>query len=563
MKNKNKKIFGEELIKKVLLGGNYVTQKDLDSAEKYSQRNDFSILDYLFSNEIITKDIFGQAMAEYYKIPYADLNSNFPSMEQVFRIPIELVKEYRAVLFVYEADKIIIATDKPEKEGLKEVMSQGLKNKNVQIAYSLSEDIDKVLAKCRKPLETRFSKIIETGEKIAPEIIDEIIDDSLAFRASDIHFEPQKEKVKVRFRVDGLLREAGSIPKKYYENILNRIKVQAKLRIDSHFSSQDGSIRMIKNNKDIDLRVSIVPTLRGEKIVIRVLAEYVKGFNLGDLGLSEKDQATINRGLKNPFGMILVTGPTGSGKTTTLYALLQKINSPEINITTIEDPVEYQLMGLNQIQVNTETDLTFSKGLRSIVRQDPDVILVGEIRDNETVEIAINAALTGHLLLSTFHTNDAATAIPRLLDMKAEPFLLASTLEMIVAQRLVRKICEKCRISHIVTKNELEEKVPGISDYIEEDEVTLYRGQGCENCNQSGFSGRSAIFEIIEISDKMQDLILSNPSSNKIWELAKEQGSRTLFEDGIEKVRNGITTFEELSRVASLPKKAKNKQTII
>ncbi|MBT3356450.1 Flp pilus assembly complex ATPase component TadA [bacterium] len=381
MENKNKKNTEKELIKKVLLAGSYVTKEDLASAEKDSSRNNISILDYLFSNEVITKDLFGQAMAEYYGIPYADLNSHTPSTEQVMKIPLELANQYRATLFSEKEKKIVVATDQPSKKGLQAVLSQNFTGKKIQIAYSLTEDIDSVLVSYRKPLETRFSKIIETGEKIAPEIIDEIIDDSLAFRASDIHFEPRKENVAVRFRVDGLLREAGNIPLKYYENILNRIKVQAKLRIDNHFSSQDGSIRMVKKGKEIDLRISIVPTLRGEKIVIRVLAEYVKGFNLGDLGLSSQDQAIIDKGAKNPFGMILVTGPTGSGKTTTLYALLQKLNRPEVNITTIEDPVEYQLMGLNQIQVNNETGLTFTKGLRSIVRQDPDIILVGEIID--------------------------------------------------------------------------------------------------------------------------------------------------------------------------------------
>jgi type II secretory ATPase GspE/PulE/Tfp pilus assembly ATPase PilB-like protein len=232
----------------------------------------------------------------------------------------------------------------------------------------------------------------------------------LAFKASDIHFEPQEKEVVVRFRVDGLLHEAGRFTKEVYENILNRIKVQAHLRIDDHFSAQDGAIRFAKEQGVVDMRVSVIPTLDGEKITIRLLAEYVKGFTFADLGVSEKDQAVFLSAAKKPFGMILVTGPTGSGKTTTLYALLKMLNNPAVNITTIEDPVEYKILGVNSIQVNPQTNLTFAKGLRSIVRQDPDIILVGEIRDLETAEIAVNAALTGHLLFSTFHANDAATA---------------------------------------------------------------------------------------------------------------------------------------------------------
>lgn len=249
--------------------------------------------------------------------------------------------------------------------------------------------------------------------------------------------------------------------------------------------------------------------------------------------------------------MILVTGPTGSGKTTTLYTILRILNRPEVNITTIEDPVEYKIAGVNQIQVNLQTDLTFSKGLRSIVRQDPDIILVGEIRDNETAEIATNAALTGHLMLSTFHANDAATSIPRLLDMGIEPFLLASTLEIIIAQRLIRQLCEECRYSIKISRSELSKKFKEVSDYFSEKEITLYQGRGCESCGGTAFKGRTAIFEFIQITKDMQNLILQNPSTNQIWEIASKRNSRRLFEDGIDKVKNGITTLDELLRVAS------------
>jgi len=268
---------------------------------------------------------------------------------------------------------------------------------------------------------------------------------------------------------------------------------------------------------------------------------------LSDLGLLPADKETITQAAHKPFGMILVVGPTGSGKTTTLYSLLKTLNSPEVNVTTIEDPVEYKLAGTNQIQVNTKTGLTFAKGLRSIVRQDPDVILVGEIRDEETAEISVNAALTGHLLLSSFHANDASTAIPRLLDMAVEPFLLASTLELIIAQRLVRKICESCRVSIPTPTNKLPENV---KSFFSGDAVTLYKGKGCTACNHTGYKGRTAIFEFIQISPELKNIVLQNPSSQQVWEVARKMGSESLFGDGLRKVKSGVTTLDELMRVA-------------
>ncbi len=422
--------------------------------------------------------------------------------------------------------------------------------KEIKTAYSLPEDIDAVFIHYNKPLETRFAQIIKEKKRVAPEIIEEIFEDALTFKASDIHFEPQEKEVVVRFRVDGVLQEAGRIPKEYYESIINRVKVQAKLRIDEHAAAQDGSIRYRTDKVKVDLRISIIPTLDGEKIVIRILAEYIKDITLADLGLSAKHRQMIEDASKKPFGMILVTGPTGSGKTTTLYSVLKRLNKPDVNITTIEDPVEYKVPGINQIQVNTRTELTFAKGLRSIVRQDPDIILVGEIRDEETAEITVNAALTGHLLLSTFHANDAATAIPRLLDMSIEPFLLASTLEIIIAQRLVRKICDKCRYSVSVSQNKIKEISKDLDQYFPDDKTNLYIGKGCPTCGHTGYHGRTAIFELITITPEMEELILTSPSKQQIWKLAKEQGAISLFDDGVQKVKNGVTTLEELTRIA-------------
>lgn len=372
----------------------------------------------------------------------------------------------------------------------------------------------------------------------------------MSYNSSDIHFEPQNKETIIRFRVDGVLQEAGRISKEYYNNILNFIKVQSDLRIDEHYSAQDGSMKYKFEGQEIDLRISILPVIYGEKIAIRVLAKYIKGFNLHEIGLEKRDRDIIRQEIKRPFGMILTSGPTGSGKTTTLYALLKLLNNPRVNITTLEDPIEYRIKGVNQIQVNTSTNLTFLKGLRSIVRQDPDIIMVGEIRDDETAEMAVNSALTGHLLFSTFHANDAATTIARLLDMNIEPFLLSSTLRVVVAQRLVRRLCEKCRYSISVTKEDLERHHVGVSKYFKKDDNVIFQAHGCEACGLTGYKGRLAIFEIILNTTEMQDLILTKPSAKQIWDLAKKQGSTSLFGDGVIKVKNGITSLDDLLRVA-------------
>jgi type IV pilus assembly protein PilB len=545
--------FEDAVIKSALLGGNYVSAEDVAKAETSAKQLGGGILDFFFSRGILTKDLVGQALAESFGVPYADLNSNLPPKEQVLIIPEEIAKELRVVLFAGDKKNPVIATDNPEQKGLTAALRKVFPRGKINISFSLPEDIDTVFVSYQKSLETRFSKILEEKKRVAPELLDEIFDDAITYNASDIHFEPRKIEAVVRFRVDGVLQEAGRIPKDVYENIINRIKVQSHLRIDEHFAAQDGSIHYEKDGHAIDMRTSIVPTVDGEKIVLRVLAAYLSGFTLADLGLSDSDQKIFNAGAAKPFGMILVTGPTGSGKTTTLYSLLKMLNNPEDNITTIEDPVEYRMPGVNQIQVNLRTDLTFAKGLRSIVRQDPDIILVGEIRDPETAEIAVNAALTGHLLLSTFHANDAATAIPRLLDMDIEPFLLASTLELVVAQRLARRICEHCRYGITDTKKELTRLNGAVSTYFPEKNLTLYKGKGCDLCNQTGYKGRVAVFELIQMTQDLQDVILRHPSAKEIWAVARSHGARSMFEDGVEKVKNGVTTLEELLRVAIPP----------
>lgn len=546
--------FTNDQLLEILEKHEYLTHEEIERAKKSALESRRHALQVVLDDELIDHDLIGQAVAEEYKVPYADLHANPPTKETLALISSDLAKKQRLVVFSQTTKKIVVTTDQPQEKELEKVIQGLFAKKKVEIAYSLSEDIDAVLASYRNSLKTRFQEILETSEHIAPDIIDQILSDAVSYQASDVHFEPQKTEVVVRFRIDGALREAGVLPKEGYDTVVNRIKVQSRLRIDDHFSAQDGSMRFEKDEHQVDLRTSIIPTVEGEKIVLRLLGTYVGNLSLDRLGLSDTNAELLKKTANKPFGMIIVTGPTGSGKTTTLYALIQLLNTMDINITTIEDPVEYKIGYVNQIQVNAQTNLTFAKGLRAIVRQDPDVILVGEIRDQETAEIAVNAALTGHLLLSTFHANDASTAVPRLLDMGVEPFLLSSTLEMVVSQRLVRRICASCRISVNYSFKELKQQLRNPEAYFDAKKPsTLYQGKGCETCSGTGYKGRTSLFELIAFTPELKQVILKRPSAQEIWGTARAQGAVSLFEDGLEKVKEGQTTLEELLRVAEEP----------
>lgn len=544
-----------ETIKTALLKQNFISEEDSKAAEAAS-RTGADYVAYLIRAELLSASLLGQALAESNGVPYVDLGAHPPVKETIVKIPEAVARANRAI-YLKENDKLVaIVTDTPKKINHAEV-ERFFPHKKLRLGYALPEAIEAAFALYEQPLDTRFSEIIKGGKRIAPEIVDEILKDALTYRASDIHFEPQLDDVTVRFRVDGNLRHAGTIPKSNYENILNRIKVESGMRIDEHFAAQDGTLqRITTEDHRVDFRVSLVPTVQGEKVVMRVLGSYVREYSLADIGLDDTFRESLEAYSQKPFGMILTVGPTGSGKTTTLYAILKLLNRPNVNITSIEDPVEYKVPSINQIQVREQSGLTFAKGLRAIVRQDPDIILVGEIRDQETADISVNAALTGHLLLSTFHANDAATAIPRLVDMGIEPFLLASTLEVIIAQRLVRQLCSSCRYSLPASEALKGLKVDAevVSPYFKKDE-TVYAGKGCEVCNGTGYKGRTALFEFLEITPEMQDLIIKNPSTREIEKLARSQGAEPMFEDGIRKVKTGLTTISEVVRVVEPPHK--------
>jgi general secretion pathway protein E len=376
-------------------------------------------------------------------------------------------------------------------------------------------------------------------------LVNSLLSQAIRERASDIHIEPFEKEMIARFRIDGILYNILTIQKRYQASIASRIKIMSGLNIAEKRLPQDGGMRIKIAGKDVDIRVSIVPTAFGERIVLRLLYRESALLPLDQIGFTGETLTRFNAMIERPHGIVLVTGPTGSGKTTTLYAALSKINSPDKNIITIEDPIEYQLKGIGQIQVNAKIQLTFAAGLRSVLRQDPDVILVGEIRDSETAEIAIQAALTGHLVFSTLHTNDSAGAVTRLIDMKIEPFLISSSVMGILAQRLVRVLCKECREPYQITPaeiNELEIRT-GVEG------ATVYRAKGCETCFQTGYFGRSAIYELLTVDDEMRQMIMKNSDASMIKALAMEKGMSTLRQDGAAKVLRGVTSVDEVVRV--------------
>ncbi|OGN03961.1 MAG: hypothetical protein A2831_00120 [Candidatus Yanofskybacteria bacterium RIFCSPHIGHO2_01_FULL_44_17] len=381
-------------------------------------------------------------------------------------------------------------------------------------------------------------------------LVDELIRFANESRASDIHFDPNEKGIRIRFRIDGVLQDMFSFPREIKSEVISRIKVLAGLRTDEHQTAQDGRFRsLFEDLGPVDIRVSIAPAYYGENAVLRLLSDKAEEFNLDLLGFSDADAENVLRAVKRPHGMILSTGPTGSGKTTLLYTLIKLLNTKEISIITIEDPIEYSIEGINQIQVNSRTGLSFANGLRSVLRQDPDIIMVGEIRDSETAALAVNTALTGHLLLSTLHTNDAATTLPRLLDMKIEPYLVASTVNLVMAQRLVRKICPVCKDKKPISENERKSLSGLFSASLLEPIKNFYNGKGCDKCGQSGYRGRLGVYEVMVIDESIREAFLRRASATEIRQLAIAKGMTPMIEDGFRKAVSGLTTIEEVLRV--------------
>ena len=483
-------------------------------------------------------------------------------------ISIQYLKKYKIVPLIKDQDPVIAINDPTNFQPVDD-LRQLLKMPDLPVvlssqdsitaAINMAYDMSRASAKDyfeemnESATDDLISKIDETADLLdetsdAPiiKLVNLIVSGAIKDRASDIHVETYSSNVKIRYRIDGILYDILSLPRRIQSPLISRIKIMAKLNIAEKRLPQDGRIETKIADRLIDIRVSVIPTAFGERVVLRLLDKTANILMLSDLGMHDERVKLLNKLIKSPFGIILVTGPTGSGKTTTLYAALSTINQPEINIITIEDPIEYQMDGVGQIQVNPKIDLTFAAGLRSIVRQDPDVILIGEIRDRETAEIAIQSSLTGHLVFSTLHTNDAASAVTRLIDMGIEPFLVTSSIIAIIAQRLVRVLCPHCKEVYVPDDESLSNL--GLNRTALKNH-TFYRKNGCNLCMQTGFRGRTAIFEIMIVDDEIKKLVLKTSDANQINELALKRGMITLQKDGIDKVLQGMTTIEEVLRV--------------
>jgi len=535
----------------------------LDEAWEESKASGEKIGELILGRDLISDENLGMLTAEILGFPFVRLEKIVLDREVLKIIPEEMSRARRLLIFKNEAGTYHVAMSDPNDlisiSMLKKKLGQSLK-----IYYSTERDIKIALFAYRREANEVFEEMISENVKQvkggvqneAPivKIVETMMTYAYQSRASDVHIEPMEDFVQVRFRIDGVLIDLIRLPKEIEDEVISRVKIMSSLPTDEHARALDGKFTYeIPDVERIDVRVSIVPSINGERVVLRILAGNIRQYALLDLGLSEEDIKKIREVYTKPYGMLLSTGPTGSGKTTTMYSFMKILNKRNINIMTIEDPVEYQIRGVNQIQVNQKTNLTFAAGLKSIVRQDPNVILVGEIRDEETAGIAVNAALTGHLVLSTLHTNDAATAIPRLLDMGVEPFLLASSVNMVVAQRLVRKVCTSCRVSEVKPLSELVSELPKdlVKKHLEMKEkgVRVYRGEGCGVCRNTGYMGRAGIFEVMPITDNIRDAITSKKSADEIKKIAVREGMKTMIEDGLEKVKVGITTIDELLRV--------------
>ena len=542
-----------------LLAMGILEEKLLKDCLAESEVNSKSLAEVLEARDLVSDDNLGRLVADFYQIPFIDLSEVNLERELVTKIPKAYAK-LKKCLLVGQKEKgvYLVAVADPEDKELAEDLRVALGDftfvyateRNIRRAMSVYEiSPQEVFEEMMKAAITKVKN--GDGEPPIIKIVEKIFSYGYEQGASDIHIEPTNEATMVRYRIDGILVDALVLPKELHEKIATRIKVMANMRTDEQHNAQDGKLSFDAEAERVDVRVSIVPIIEGENIVLRLLSAQSRQYSLFDLGLNSSVAKKIEEATKRPHGMILATGPTGSGKTTSLYALLKRLNVRGVHIMTIEDPIEYVVAGVNQIQVNEETRLTFAEGLRSIVRQDPNIILVGEIRDNETADIAVNAAMTGHLVLSSLHTNDAATAIPRLLDMDIEPFLIASTVNVIIAQRLVRKLCNRCRMSEEVDLKELQDKWGEelIIKNFGKGKVRLYKAKGCPVCKQTGYKGRAGIFEVLEMSEALRAAIVDKKDASEIAKIAVAGGMQTMLEDGVEKAKLGITTLEEVLRV--------------
>lgn len=556
----------------LLLRRGVITREALEEARAQASSTHTRLEEALVNGHFVSPDEMVLAMAEYLELEPISLAHFTPDAELMALVPSQWLNLYQVVPLARTDNVLTLAMADPFNLTAVETLHtltrleiQPLVAPPREVAAVLQRavqspaaDLEAILKEVpeeevevgtEKTAEVSLDQIKEIAEE-APviRIVNSILLEALRLGASDIHIEPMEKTLRLRYRVDGLLYEHPSPPKRLHPAICSRVKILSNLNIAERRIPQDGRFKIEAMGKEADIRVSILPTVHGEKVVMRILDKSTLAPNLDALGLDTSALELLRYAIAQPHGMILVTGPTGSGKTTTLYSCLQEINTTDVNIITVEDPVEYQLAGINQVQTHAEVGLTFANGLRSILRQDPDIVMVGEIRDRETAEIAVQAALTGHLVLSTLHTNDAAGAVARMVNMGIEPFLLASSLLLAQAQRLYRKLCVACREPVEISPDLLRQHRLDPAMF---EGATLYQARGCPQCNNLGYKGRAALMELLLVTDAIRTQMLRDADANKIRALAIQEGMRTLRDVGLQKVRDGITTLEEILRVTS------------
>ena len=561
-------LVSEEKLEELLVP-DYLRASDFEMTKKEAAGRSVPLDKMLVEKGLIKDERLGKLVADargYKFVKLKKANVAEITEEMLEYIPEVVAFSQQAIVFAQEDNLLKVATSNPDNYPFFKLLEQKT-GKEVDIYYATPFDIEQALKQYRGDLMAEMKRLIKEleksdagGEQNVVELVNLVMEYAYSNLASDIHIEPFAEFAIIRFRIDGILHKVAEYPRDIHDRIVSRIKIMAKLRTDEKAAAQDGRFQFSgTGGGEVDVRVSIMPITEGENVVMRLLMQRGKRFSVDELGLLEADLKKVKAAALKPYGMIISVGPTGSGKTTTLYSLLQMLNTPEVNIMTIEDPTEYNVEGVQQTQVNPAKGITFPKGLRSIVRQDPDIIMVGEVRDNETVDMALNSAMTGHLVLTSMHANDAATTFPRFLEMGAESFLVASSVNVTIAQRLVRTVCKECKEEYTLSKEEVDmlstepELAKMIKDVSEENDlskVKFFRGKGCKFCNDTGYDGRTAIFEVLEVTEEIRNLIVKKESSDMIRKKAVEQGMSTMVLDGVTKALMGMTTFEEVRKAA-------------
>lgn len=572
-------MLSQDHLTKTLVSSKTLTSAEIKDIKETLKVENLGLEEYLIKKHVVTEEVLYEMVAKQLNIPFIDLRNISIRKDILLAIPEPIAQSHEVIAFDRDDTTVKAATTDPDDLQTFEFLEKSLQAK-LQIYLTSPSSFREAAKQYHQSLKAEFAKLTGGEEKkeegiegnlqqLAEDlpvvrIVDTLLEYAIFERASDIHIEPTETQVLVRYRVDGILKDVMTLPKNVQPGLVARIKILSNLKLDEHRLPQDGRFKIKTKEYEVSFRVSIIPVFDGEKIVMRLLQESGQVLTLEQLGLQKKPLQILKRNIDKPHGMTLVTGPTGSGKTTTLYSIINVLNTPDVNISTVEDPVEYRMTRINQSQVNPRIGFTFAGGLRALLRQDPDIIMVGEIRDGETAEIAIHAAMTGHLVLSTLHTNDAVGTLPRLLDMGVAPFLVASTTNLIIAQRLVRKICQNCITSYQLTPKNVDDlakqlDIPALlKTLIREEAITasqkmenllFFRGKGCKQCSQEGYRGRVGIYEFFEVTPKVAELILNRASANELKKASLEQGMLSMLEDGFLKAKNGITTIEEVLRV--------------